>query len=323
MGSRRHELRGVLFGTLLGLSRPYDLVLLVLVHGVAILISEPPKAWLRAVLPLAGLLPVVAYLYWVFFASPLFSTYSSLTYRQAPLADTLLALGPAFVLALFGARFGTRGSPRLRLRLWLWVALGVAIGSSQTTTFAKQFVVGSGLPLLVIGAWALGRLSQRQSFFVAASFATSAVIALRIVLVPDPHWHVPAERLGAALALRPSCRPGEVALTPEDIGLFVMSLTSCKPFVSHQIEPDHDARDAAMRRFYGPLAPAERSATLDRLGIDYVALPGDIGAAPVAWLGEGSQFARLAVVGGGARAISVYGRTSPGPSGSSPPTPNP
>jgi hypothetical protein len=240
------------------------------------------------------------------------------------LADTLLALGPAFVLALFGARFGTGvGSPRLRLRLWLWVALGVAIGSSQATTFAGQFIVGSGLPLLVIGAWGLGRLSQRQSFFVAASFATSAIIALRIVLVPDPHWHVPAERLGAALALRPSCRPGEVALTPADVGLFVMSLTSCKPFVSHQIEPGHDARDAAMKRFYGSLAPAERRAMLDRLGIDYVALPGDIGATPVSWLGEGSQFARLAVVGGGPRAISIYGRTFPGISGGGPPTRTP
>jgi len=307
--SRPDQIRGVILGVVLGLTRPYDMVLLVGVQLSAVLLSRRPRNWARQLLPLLGLLPVAAYLYWIFFASPLFTSYSTTVYWHPPPEDTLLALGPALLLALLGARSGAGGAaPGLRLRLWLWAVLAAVMSVSGLTTFSRQFAVGSGLPLLMLGAWALGGVSARRAGIVAISFATTAIVALRIVLAGDPHWLVPAERREVALALRDTCRPGEIVLAPEDIGLHVMSLTSCKPFVSHHWAPDHERRDALVVGFYSRFSAQERRKVLDLLGVDHLVLPGDLGITPVSWLGADSPFTKVAGVGEGARAISIYTR---------------
>jgi hypothetical protein len=121
---------------------------------------------------------------------------------------------------------------------------------------------------------------------------------------------VPAERLQAALALRATCRSGDVLMAPPDIGLFALARTACRPFVSHFAAGGFDERDAAARRFYSEDAPESRRALLEARCITHVVLPGDPGDAPMAWLGPDTGFRRAAHIAG-TSAISVYSRPRP------------
>ena len=143
---------------------------------------------------------------------------------------------------------------------------------------------------------------------LVVAFSTTTLVALRIVSQPDPNWHVPTERRLAALAMRPSCRPGDIAFSPPDIGLHTIGLTACRAFVSHSWAPGYRERLALVRSFYGGMPPAERSALLDRLHISHLVLPDDAGPVAAAWLGETSSFRQVARLGPFPGRASVYVR---------------
>ena len=95
---------GVALGTVLGLVRPYDLALLGVVRGASVVVTRPPSRWARELVPLAGLLPVLAYDAWLFFGTDQFASF-----RQGsdtpPWWDFLPAFGPA-ALARAGVAAG-------------------------------------------------------------------------------------------------------------------------------------------------------------------------------------------------------------------------
>lgn len=308
--SRRGTLRAIALGTALGLVRPYDLALLVAAQLAAVAMTAHPHEWLRRALPLAGLLPVVLYNYRVFYASATFGTFAVTAFASPPSSDLLWALAPAAIVAIAGIRGpdASESGRLVRAQLWAWAGIAVLLVWLQPVTFALQFAVGAGLPLLVLAALGLARLGPAAFAVAALAFSSSAVVATRIVLRSDPHWHVPAERMAAARMLRPACRPGDLAFAPADIGLYVLGLTSCKPFTSHPWEPDHAERQAIAAAFYATLTPAARSAVLDRLRARHLLLPGDPGPAPEGWLGAGTPFRQVARTGGGDRTISLYSR---------------
>jgi hypothetical protein len=105
----------------LGLVRPYDLVLLGAVRLLAVAATEPARRWLRAAVPLLGLLPVLAYDVFVFFGSDQFASF-----RRGgafpPRLDFVPALGPAAALALASLRrpVADHGTRRARAHLWAW-----------------------------------------------------------------------------------------------------------------------------------------------------------------------------------------------------------
>jgi hypothetical protein len=76
-----------------------------------------------------------------------------------------------------------------------------------------------------------------------------------------------------------------MVLAPPDVGLYLGGLSPCWPYVSHAAAPGHDARAAAVRRFYGEASPAERAALLEETGAALVVLPPGL---PPGWLGPGA-----------------------------------
>jgi len=304
--------RSVLLGNLVGLSRPYDFVLLVAVQSLAIAATAPAREWPRRALPLLGLLPVVAYDYWVFYVGTTFATWTRTSYYMPPAREFVPALGPALALALPGLRASSAGGDRfLRVQLGAWILVVLSLIVVRPTSFTQQFTVGVGVPALVLAARFLARVTRPALMLgVVLLFTSTAVVALRIVLRSEPHWHVPRERLAAALALRPFCRSGEVVMAPADIGLYVMGRTACRAYLSHAWAPGFARRSADVAAFYSGAAPPERAAMLEALGVSYVVLPGDPGPVPEAWLGSASAFRQLARVGTPPGVISVYGRHS-------------
>jgi hypothetical protein len=301
-------LLGAGLGTVLGLVRPYDAALLAGVEGLAVVLTAPARDWPRRLLPVVALAPVLGYNAWLV-ASPsalrLLEPYAAVARSTA---DWVPALGPAILLALATLRRRGGDDAGHRLRLALWAALATLVVVLRPVSFSQQFVVGVGVPLLVLGASGLSHLAPRWTALAALCLSTSAVVATRVVLADDPNWFVPRERLATGLALRDQCLPGDRVLAPPDIGLYALGLSACHALVSHPAAPDFAARLAETRAFYEEMSPAARAALLDRHGITHLVLPGDAGPRPAAWLGPQTPFRAAARVGQAPGLITVYAR---------------
>jgi hypothetical protein len=298
-------------GTALALVRPYDVALLVGARGLAVLAVRRPGAWMKRLLPLAGLLPVLAYLSWVFGRG--YGGFSSDAYAAIPLPplDVLWALGPAALGLLAGLRLRTAARRAAAAHLAAWTAIGVAMLLLRPVSFSLQFGVGLGVPLLLLSARALARFRPALTAVAALALATSASVAYRIVWRPETSWFPPAERRAAAVALREPCREGGLALSPADIGLDVIAFTSCRAYVSHPAAPGFAGRQRETRWFYGPAEAAQRAEWLDRRCITHLVLPGDGGETAAGWTGPGSTFRRTALVSGHFGALGLYARPRP------------
>ena len=302
----------VALGTALGLVRPYDLALLVAARGLAVVAGAPPARWAKRLLPLSGLVPVLAYLAWVFWQG--YGAFSSDAYAAIPLPplDLVWALGPAALGLLAGLRLRTAARRAAALHLAAWVGVGLVLLLLRPVSFSLQFGVGLGTPLLLLSAGALARFRPALTALAALALATSALVAYRIVWRPEAYWFPPAEQRGAAVALREACRrDGGLVLSPPDIGLYVIALTSCRSYVSHPAAPGFPERQRETRWFYGPAEATERGAWLDRRCITHLVLPGDPGDAAQAWVSPGSAFRREGTVHGRFGAISLYSRPRP------------
>jgi hypothetical protein len=297
-----------LLGTALGLVRPYELVLLVVIRAASVCLTTRPPAWIRGLLPLAGLLPVTAYNAWVFGVHPAFRQLATLPYGRPPLSDFAWALLPAAALASSGLIGMARSVRTPRLTLALWAAVILTIVAWWPVPFSLQFVVGIGAPLLMLGALGLARFRPAVTVAVALALSPTGLAALRLVSQPDPQWFVPRERIDAARALREVCAPGDRLFSPPDIGMLAAGLSSCRPFISHPVVPDYAARSDSVRAFFEAWDPATRARFLDAHRITHLALAGDATATLRQWLGEGTPFREVARVGAGAEIVLVCAR---------------
>ena len=196
-------------GTVLGLVRPYDAALLAGIEGVAVLLTSPARDWPRRLLPVGALLPVLAYDVWLFLASPGFSAFSSPRYASlAPSAtDLAVALGPAALLAVTAVRWRGGDGAGHRLRLALWATLALLVLVLRPVSFSLQFIVGIGVPLLVLGAVGLARLPRGVLETAVPLMASTGAVVAWLCASPGPSRHAPAERWRVAAALRAVCRP--------------------------------------------------------------------------------------------------------------------
>ena len=300
-------LLGAGLGTVLGLVRPYDAALLLGIEGFAVVLTTPAREWPRRLLPVVPVGLVLAYNAWLLVSSTsaqrLLEPYAAVAFSPG---DLLPAIGPAALLALTALwRRGGEGAGH-RLRLALWAALALLVVGLRPVSFSLQFVVGVGIPLLVLGASGLSRFHPLWTALAALCLSTSTVVATRIALADDPNWFVPRERLEAALALRGLCLPGDRVLAPPDIGLYVHGLTACHAFVAHPAAPDYAERLAETRAFYAEASPAARAELVDRQRLTHLVLPGDAGPRPAGWLGGDTAFQAVAQVGRGPGLITIY-----------------
>lgn len=302
----------VLLGSVLGLVRPYDLALLGLVRGLVVL-SGPRPGWLRGLLALCGLLPVLAYDVWLYFGSEQFASFRAGGGVPAAV-DFLPALGPAVALAALSLRDrpSTGAERSARAHLWAWSLVALVIAAARPGSFPLQFLVGAGLPLLVLGACGLRARPVGHTLLALLLLSSSVVVQTRMLLGDDPNWFVPAERMAAARALRPLCQADDRLLAPPDLSLFAIGLTRCSAVAAHPAAPDFEARLAEVRAFYTTASVGERLALLETLRVTHLALPGHPGPGAEAWLGPGGPFAARASVGVGPTAITLYARARGG-----------
>ncbi len=297
-------------GTALGLTRPYDLVVLAAIRTIVVALAEPVRAWWRHGAAMAALLPAAAYNYWVFYRQPAFTFYTEAEYGFPTRADFAWTLGPAAALGL--AALGVRSFATFReghagvarLHFAVWCAIVFVVFALRPVHFSLQFLVGGGLPLLALAAIGLGRLPVRYTIGTALALSSTAVAAMWLTLQPNLGAYAPAERLALAWELRRDCRAGDRLVAPADIGLWAGGYTACRAFTSHAIEPAHEERLEAVRMFYEQGDPAGRAAFLERVCATHVVLPAYRPAAH--WVDRRVGLEPVAVAGSATRQLAAY-----------------
>jgi hypothetical protein len=301
---------GAALGAILAFVRPYDGALLVAIEGASVLLLATGTSRLTRLLPLAAVLPGLAYTSWVFAASPGFRAWVSPHYSDlVPTAlELAIALGPALLLALTAApcwRSGDRARAHLT-RLALWAAIAFLVVTVRPVVYSLQFIVGLGLPLLALAAVGLARIGRRVLGIALPLMAVSSLTVVWLCSLPTPRTHPPLQSWLVPQLLRQQCRPGDLVLAPPQIGLFVGGLTSCWPYVSHAAAPDYEARVHDVDRFYDPrTTPAERAALLATVHPRYVVVPLDL---PRDAFGPDEPPAPAWVIRGPTGALAVWSR---------------
>lgn len=300
-------------GTVLALTRPYDLVVLVFVRTVVVAFTESPRQWWRHAVAMAALVPAAAYNYWVFYRQAAFAFYADAAYVFPSRSDLAWALGPATLVAaaalLSHHRPSPGGRPRgpatvARLHLAAWCGIAVMVFLLRPVQFSLQFLVGVGVPLLALAAVGLASWPVGWTVAAAAALSSTAVAGLWLMTQPSMPAYVPAEQLAMAWALRADCRPGDRLIAPADIGLWAGGFTACRAFTSHGIEPAHEERLGAVRAFYERGDPAGRAAFLERVCATHVVLPS---ARPATyWVDGRVRLQPVAVAGGADRGLAAY-----------------
>lgn len=276
--------------TLLGLVRPFDLGLFVLVAGLlaAGTARHGLGGALRQAAELAWLLPVLFYDVLAYRLYPAFALWSGPqnVVVWPPGVELVYALGPAALLALWGLR--ARGGPGGALRAALWTALAATVALMLSGAgFALQFTNSLGAVLLLLAA---AGLPASVAPVATLLLAPTSLLLLWRFFNPMPQWFPPRDYLAVTDALARSCGAGDVALASPELGLLISGRAPCRVVVGHRVlTPDFDARRAEVARFYtAATTPAERLAYLESTGTTRLVLPA--GAGP--WLGDAPPFAR-------------------------------
>jgi hypothetical protein len=267
----------------LGLVRPFDLGLFVLVAG---LFAAAELLWLS---------PVLFYDLLAYHLHPAFAVWSGSQNVVAtpPAIEFGFALGVPCLLAVAGVRDALRRTGLAQAVLAsLWMALLASLALMLSgASFALQFANSLGLLLLLLAA---AGTPAAFAPVAAVLLAPTSLLLLFRFLNPAPQWFVARDTLAAIDAPARSCHADDVALAPPNLSLLISGRTACRVVVGPRVlTPDFAARETAVQRFYdAATTPAARRAYLASVGATRVVAPGGAGA----WLGENPPFApRLAL----------------------------
>jgi hypothetical protein len=276
---RTSRWRWLVTATVLGLCRPFDLGLFLLIAtaiaGPRLLHHASRRAALGQLAELSWLAPVLAYDLLIFGFHPAFAVYSHQNVVPTPplstLAWALLPAAPLAVLALLGPRRLPDHDELLRtLRAWALVELAFLLVPGGG--FAMQFVSSLGAVVLLAAA-----LGTPPSWLPALTLAASptSLLLLWVSYHPPLAWFPPQAYEDAARELKEECRPGDVLLGPIDPSLVVAGLTPCHVVLGHRVlTPEFASRVEEVRRFYArDTPPLWRCGYLDAVRARFVLLP--------------------------------------------------
>jgi hypothetical protein len=276
---------------ILGLSRPFDLVVLALAVTLVEGLERLRGRGCRGLQELVWLTPVFFYDGLVLAFHPAFLVWSGAQNAVAlpPWYELASGLGPAAALAALGARrwWGPAG---VRRALFAW-ALAVSALLCTGLSFAVQFATSLGLVLLLLAGLSL---AERWLPVAAALLSPTALVLLWQFVNPPPSWFPPRDYQSAIAYLQGACRGGDVVYAPTDPSLMVAGLTPCRVAIGHRVlTPELATRAGESARFFDARTSARwRGEYLAGIGARFVMIP----AGREAWL-AGTGFRRRLALG--------------------------
>ncbi len=282
--ARRGRLAWLVTATALLVTRPYEIVLVILVvaawHALELARGRALGEVAGDLLSLVWLSPAILYAVLVFRFHPSFAVWSGAqnVVGLPRLLEFAFALGPAAVLAAIGSRRRdipfTEIGRSLFTTLWLSLAatLGVILLLYPLLPFVPQF-----LPSLVTVLVLLAAIGTPARYLPTACvlLVPSSLILLGMYLNPPRAVFVGREVPALIDRLRPICREGDRVLASPDIGLFVAGLTPCSVVAGHRVmTPEFAQRVSELEHFYSlATTDRERGRSATAIGARFAVLP--------------------------------------------------
>jgi len=265
---------------LLGLVRPYDLGLF-LATACAVEATTAARtpaglgAAFRRTAELAWLAPVLFHDFLAFTLHPAFSGWSGPQSATAHLSASELlwtfGLPAAILLASWRTSRTEPGWAPLRFVLVTSLATALCL-ASLPLSWALQFAGTSGALLLTLVA---AQAPVRALPPLALALAPTSLLVLLIFLNFDTSSFPSRDTFRAVELLERECRPGDLAMSDPDRGLYVAGLTSCTVVVGHRVlTPEFERRRAEALYFMHESAPAAwRHAYARRMRVRFALSP--------------------------------------------------
>ncbi len=262
--------------TVLGLSRPFDMALLLgsaaLLWCLDLVRGLPPSAVLRQAASATWLLPVLFYDTLAYGLHPSFGIYSGSqnTVPRPSAGDWVIALAPAALLAL--GHFWRAGVSRdfrpLREALVASVVV-ILLALILPLGFSLQFVTPVGTVLLLLAATAV----PPRSLPLTALVLCPSSLWLLSVLSSYPQQALLGPEVRDALAtLEQRCAPGDLLLASETMSVLAAGLTPCRVVAGHWVlTPEYRTRMAQVEAFFAhETSPRQRAEALARWQPDLI-----------------------------------------------------
>ena len=279
-----------LFAFLLTTIHPYAIAIIIgpaMAFGVMQLIRRrgvPARWWWLVSAAMAGAAPVLLYSAIVFIGDPVFQQWAAqnITLSPPPIYY-VLGFGLVLVFALLGVRRFVRecGDRAVFVLIWIGVAcvmLYFPVG------IQRRFAEGLHVPLCLVAAYGLARLSERMSArvsFVVINFILALASMSNVYMVigyttlasmrSEKFFH-PADRIAAINWLGAHSSPDETVLASESVGSLIPARIGHRVVLGHWAETvDYRGKQAKVTAFFNAVtSDAERLAMLKRLGVRYV-----------------------------------------------------
>lgn len=260
----------------LAIVQPFTVVIVYATLGVSLLFRWQrdgrilwPQVWMAFI---AGVvtLPLLVYTLWVTQADPVLRGWTAQNVTPSPpVWDYALGYGLVLALAVPGAVVAIRRRTDLDLLLLAWIGV-TAIALYAPFALQRRFSLGLHIPLAILAAMGLGRLTKRRLVkglaFAATLLTTSLVIVLAVGggLKHDSRLFVSADEAAAMDWLHENAPRNAVVLASPEMGLFIPAWAGRRVVYGHPFETvDAERTKVRVEAFFASgMSRAERDAML-------------------------------------------------------------
>ncbi len=268
----------------LAVVQPFAVVTVYATLGVLLLLRwqrDGRPAWREVgVILIAGLvtLPLSLYTFWVTQADPVLRGWTAQNVTPSPAVwDYALGYGLILVLAVPGAIGAIRRRSDTDLLCLAWIGV-TAIALYAPFALQRRFSLGLHIPLAILAAMGLYRLTKRRSAIGLAFAATLPMTLLVMVLAiagglkHDPRLFVSADEATAMDWLHANAPRNAVVLSSPETGLFIPAWAGRRVVYGHPFETvDAERTKARVEEFFAAdTSRAEREAMLREWNVAYM-----------------------------------------------------
>jgi len=279
-----------LFAFLLTTIHPYAIAIIIgpaMAFGVMQLIRRrgvSARWWWLVSAAMAGAAPVLLYSVIVFIGDPVFQQWAvqNITLSPPPIFY-VLGFGLVLVFALLGVRRFVRECSDRAVFVLIWIGVACVM-LYLPVGIQRRFAEGLHVPLCLVAAYGLARLSERMSArvgFVVINFILALASMSNVYMVigyttlasmrSEKFFH-PADRIAAINWLGAHSSPDETVLASESVGSLIPARIGHRVVLGHWAETvDYGGKHAEVAAFFDATsADVERQATLKRFRVRYV-----------------------------------------------------
>jgi hypothetical protein len=242
-------------GLLLSIMYPFGWAVAAAVLAVAALAKA--ASWRQAAAVAVGGAPYALYALLSINNDPQLAAWNAQNLTPAPaLADLLVSLSPALILALIGCYFALKGKQRGFYILIVWLLTALALVYIPTN-LQRRLISGLYVPIAGLAVVAIYELLKRPKIALLSLMLLSLPTNLLVILGginaasrQDPNLYIDRDEL-AAFAWLEATQPDALVLAAPQTGLLIPAYSDSRVLYGHPFEtPNAEKQRALVENFF-------------------------------------------------------------------------